>query len=78
MRKGHQNSVDDLLENCAKAINNPVILPEQSIEEENKAIKEKVENIEKMMDIIEVKHSTYPGDPLHLLDELEVTQDIRK
>ena len=65
--------MDDLLENCAKAINNPVILPEQSIEEENKAIKEKVENIEKMMDIIEVKHSTYPGDPLHLLDELEVT-----
>ena len=73
MLKAHQSSVDSLLENCAQAINNPVILPEQTIEEENKAIKEKVQNIEKMMDIIEVKHSTYEGDPLHLLDELEAT-----
>ena len=65
--------MDDLIENCAQAISNPVVLPEQSIEEENKAIKQKVENIEKMMDIIEVKHRTYEGEGLHLLDELEVT-----
>ena len=71
--KGHQNSVDNLLESCAQAISNPVILPESTIEEESKAIKEKVENIEKMMDIIEVKQSTYEGDQLYLLDELEAS-----